>query len=83
MQVNSLQQWFQQTLLSPENARPQAEQSLLVELHKQLRLLATDAAFLQSAKTPQTQQQRQQQMGDRLKTLQRYCQHLLNPEDKT
>ncbi|NMG61048.1 hypothetical protein E1H12_21670 [Geitlerinema sp. P-1104] len=83
VQVNGLQQWFQQTLLSPESNRPQSEQSLLVELHKQLRLLATDAAFLQSAKTPQTQQQRQQQIGDRLNTLQRYCQHLLKPEDNT
>ncbi|MCC5899209.1 MAG: heterocyst frequency control protein PatD [Phormidium sp. BM_Day4_Bin.17] len=83
VQVSNLQQWFQQTLLSPESDRPQSEQSLLVELHKQLRLLATDAAFLQSAKTPQTQQQRQQQMGDRLSTLQRYCNYLLNPEDKT
>ena len=82
-QVSSLQQWFQQNFLRSDSDRPDSEQSLLVEIHKQLRLLATDTAFLQAAKTPQTQQQRQQQMGDRLATLQRYCNYLLNPDDKT
>lgn len=82
-QINALHQWFQQTLLTSDGNRPHSEQSLLVEIHKQLRLLATDAAFLQTAKTPQTQQQRQQQIRDRLTTLNRYCDHLLNPNDKT
>jgi hypothetical protein len=107
VQINALQQWFQQTLLTSDGDReacgnrnreawgnrnreacgnrnrPQSEQSLLVEIHKQLRLLATDAAFLQTAKTPQTQQQRHQQIRDRLATLNRYCDHLLNPNDNT
>jgi hypothetical protein len=91
VQINALQQWFQQTLLTSDGNReacgnrnrPHSEQSLLVEIHKQLRLLATDAAFLQTAKTPQTQQQRHQQIRDRLATLNRYCDHLLNPNDNT
>ena len=82
-QISSLQQWFQQNFLASDGDRPDSEQSLLVEIHKQLRLLATDAAFLQTAKTPQTQQQRQQQIRDRLTTLNRYCDHLLNPNDNT
>lgn len=83
VQINSLQQWFQQNFLGSDSDRPDSEQSLLVEIHKQLRLLATDAAFLQTAKTPQTQQQRQQQIRDRLSTLNRYCNHLLNPDNNT
>lgn len=75
--VARLQQWFQQELLdAPIDANAQ---SMLVEIHKQLRLLATDAAFLQSARQPQTQQQRQQQVSDRLDRLDRYCRTLTEP----
>lgn len=48
-----------------------------IEMHKQLRLLATDVMFLQTARQPLTRQQRQAQMRDRLTLLQRYCQAVL------
>lgn len=47
------------------------------EIHKQLRLLATDVMFLQAARQPLTRQQRQAQMRDRLTLVQRYCQAIL------
>lgn len=81
-EVTQLQQWFQQQLLAqPPEAVDANAQSLYVEIHKQLRLLSTDAAFLQSARQPQTQQQRQHNLRDRLAILERYCNALLGEED--
>jgi hypothetical protein len=48
-------------------------QSLRVEMHRQLRLLATDLLFLKTAKQAETLAQRHREMGDRLKHLQDYC----------
>jgi hypothetical protein len=52
-------------------------QSLQTEINKQLRLLSTDLMFLQTARLAETIAQRQQQMGDRLTILQRYCEAIL------
>ncbi len=48
-----------------------------VEINKQLRLLKTDCLFLRSAKQTTTQDQRLQQMRDRLTLLERYCAMIL------
>jgi hypothetical protein len=48
-------------------------QAVLVEIDKQLRLLEMDAAFLQAARQSVTQEQRRQQIFDRLQLLIRYC----------
>lgn len=47
-------------------------QSIHTEINKQLRLLSTDIAFLKTAKQPDTQQQRRQQIGDRIQSLRQY-----------
>jgi hypothetical protein len=47
--------------------------AIQVEINKQLRLLKTDSLFLRSAKQSTTQDQRLQQMRDRLTLLERYC----------
>lgn len=52
--------------------------SYQVEIDKQLRLLAVDASFLQAARQTVTVRQRQQQIRDRLSTLQRYCEAVLS-----
>ncbi|MGG6295139.1 heterocyst frequency control protein PatD [Leptolyngbya sp. AN02str] len=52
-------------------------QSIQVEINKQLRLLAMDVMYLQTARQAMTTQRRQAQMGDRLQLLQTYCQNLL------
>jgi hypothetical protein len=51
------------------------EQSLQVEIYKQLRLLETDWAFLRMARQPATFAQRRSTMQERLKLLQGYCAH--------
>ncbi|HEY9630155.1 MAG TPA: heterocyst frequency control protein PatD [Coleofasciculaceae cyanobacterium] len=52
-------------------------QSFQVEINKQMRLLKTDLMFLQTARLTITQSQRQQQMGDRIVLLLRYCEAVL------
>lgn len=52
-------------------------QAVSVEIDKQLRLLAIDALFLQTARQSTTLEHRRQQIGDRLTLLQRYCELLL------
>lgn len=47
--------------------------SLQVEIDKQLKLLAMDVLFLQTARQATTLDQRLQQMGDRLERVDRYC----------
>jgi mannose/cellobiose epimerase-like protein (N-acyl-D-glucosamine 2-epimerase family) len=47
--------------------------AIQVEINKQMRLLATDLLFLQAARQPTTASQRQQQIGDRVEMLLRYC----------
>jgi hypothetical protein len=47
------------------------------EINKQLRLLGQDVMFLQAARQSNTVQQRQAQILDRIETLLRYCDTLL------
>ena len=77
-----LQQFFQQRILtldldSLEPAIATQIQSIQIEINKQLRLLATDIPFLQTARQAATAQQRQAQMHDRLKLLLQYCDVIL------
>lgn len=53
------------------------EQSYLTEIHKQLRLLGMDIKFLQASRVLATAQTRQTAASDRINTLIRYCDALL------
>ncbi|MCY7321515.1 MAG: heterocyst frequency control protein PatD [Phormidesmis sp. CAN_BIN36] len=55
----------------------QRSYSFHVEINKQLRLLAIDVMSLQTAKQSATSQQRLEQVSDRVSTLIRYCDALL------
>ncbi len=84
-EVTALQQYFHDQLLSLpidtfSSATQQWVQSYQVEMDKQLRLLGMDVLFLQAARQTTTALQRQQQVCDRLGTLQRYCGALLGEE---
>lgn len=52
-------------------------QSVQTEIHKQLRLLMTDAMFLAASRQPETSQQRQSQVLERIQTLIAYAGVLL------
>lgn len=72
------QQLYQQQLL-PTLMESPAAASLVTyqtEINRALRLLGMDVTFLQSAKNPLTQQKRQAQMQQRLKTLLEFSQGL-------
>jgi hypothetical protein len=76
--VNELQQIFKGRILSLnlDELKPELEQrvrSLQVEINKQLRLLGMDMMFLQAARQPETLQQRQNQILERVRMMQRYC----------
>ncbi len=78
----TVQQFFQDQVrsLDLEALDATAEQrshSFHVEINKQLRLLAMDVMFLQTAKQSATSQQRLGQVSDRISTLIRYCDALL------
>ncbi|MBW4472025.1 MAG: heterocyst frequency control protein PatD [Stenomitos rutilans HA7619-LM2] len=76
--VADLQQFFRQQILCLplDILVPSMQhwmQSYQVECDKQLRLLGLDVMSLRAARQPTTIAQRQQQVSDRLSTLQRYC----------
>jgi hypothetical protein len=82
--IAQLQQNFQSDILGSYDAEGLENQdldlrmvqrlrSLQVEIDRQLRLLAMDALFLQTARQATTVQQRQQQISDRLEQVDRYC----------
>jgi hypothetical protein len=78
IEADQVQAEFQNQILSLnledlEPAMAHHVQSYQVEIHKQLRLLATDLSFLQAARKPATLEQRRQQGRDRVETLIRYC----------
>lgn len=80
--LSGVQQFFGREILAHPPQDVSAEvasriQSCHTEMHKQLRLLATDAMFLRSARSPETFRARQIQASDRLKTLIGYCSALL------
>ena len=58
-------------------------QSIRVEMHKQLRLLATDLMFLKAAKQAATLEQRRRDIGDRLTNLQGYCDAMIKLANET
>ena len=76
-----IQQEFQHTVqplvLEPDEAVPRTVISRLTacntEINKHLRFLAMDISFLQAARQPQTVQQRQAQIRDRLQRLITYA----------
>ena len=79
-------QFFQEKILSlPADELNQQTasrvQSYQIEMHKQLKLLDTDVMFLQASRQPATIQQRQAQLGDRIKTLMGYCEAVLGSEE--
>ncbi|MBE9039315.1 heterocyst frequency control protein PatD [Oscillatoriales cyanobacterium LEGE 11467] len=82
-EIARLQSFFNQQVLSLPFSQLTATdfartKSYNTELHKQLRLLATDAMFLGSAKQAVTVERRKGQLHDRLATLVRYCDVVLN-----
>lgn len=64
-----------------EPSEPPPEQSYLTEIHKQLRMLGTDIAFLQASRQPATTTARQTAAVGRLTTLIGYCGALLQKND--
>ena len=72
------QQLYQQQLLPTLVESPSAATLMTyqTEINRALRLLGMDVTFLQSAKNPTTQQKRQAQMQQRLKTLLEFSQGL-------
>jgi hypothetical protein len=83
--VDRTQEFFQSQVLSLtleglDRTDLYRTQSYNTELHKQLRLLATDVLFLGSARQAATVQQRQGQIRDRLTILLRYCDILLSED---
>lgn len=70
--VQAIATYFRDQILST-TTEDDPHHAIQVEINKQLRLLNTDGLFLRSAKQSTTQDQRLQQMRDRLTLLQRYC----------
>ncbi|MBD2294571.1 heterocyst frequency control protein PatD [Anabaena sphaerica FACHB-251] len=71
-----LQQWFVQQIVSLTDLDSR-QQSYQTEMSKQLRLLEIDVMFLQGARQSATAQARIKTIEERLNTLIRYCQALL------
>jgi len=76
------QQFFQQQILGLDasDLDPDTEsrvRSYQTEISKQLRLLGMDVMLLQAARQQETATARQLQLSDRLKTLQSYCEAIL------
>lgn len=81
-EVTKLQQFFQTKILTLNTDElpsgvGQRMQSYQVEIDKQLRLLGMDVMFLQAARKAGTGEQRRKQVSDRVLTLIRYCDALL------
>jgi hypothetical protein len=58
------------------------EQSYKTEINKQLRLLEVDMMFLQGAKQLTTLQARLKTIEERIDTLIRYCQAIIQPAEE-
>lgn len=80
--LTSLKEIFQQRIV-PISESDSREQSYRTEISKQLRLLEIDVMFYQGARQAATVQTRLQTIGDRLTTLIRYCDAILQPEAET
>ncbi len=77
--LTSLQQFFGQQIVPLADADSK-EQSYRTEMSKQLRLLEIDVMFFQGARQPATAQARLQTIGDRLTTMIKYCDAILQQE---
>lgn len=80
--LSEVQQRFKEQILTLSLEQVPGElvssvQSYRTEIHKQMRLLATDVMFFQTARQPATRKQRLSQMSQRLKALIGYCDALL------
>lgn len=78
-----LQQLFQSQILSlnPDEIPAGAVsrwQSIQTEVHKQMRLLATDMTILHASRNPATSEVRVARICDRLKELHQFCQVFLS-----
>ena len=77
--MRSLQQVFQ-TEIQPIQSDDDQTHSVLVEIHKQMRLLNMDQLFLQTARQVETVQNRVEQIRDRVKLLTSYCRVILETQ---
>ncbi|MCP2729316.1 heterocyst frequency control protein PatD [Limnofasciculus baicalensis] len=80
---DQLKQLFQSQILSlsQDGLAPESVsrwQSIQTEVHKQMRLLATDMIMLQAARNPATSAIRLAGICDRLNCLRQFCQVLLS-----
>lgn len=80
---DELKQLFQSQIvfLSTDELAPEVLsrwQSIQTEVHKQMRLLATDMMMLQAARNPATSAVRVAGICDRLNSLRQFCQVLLS-----
>lgn len=80
--LHTAQQFFQQQIvtLDPQDLSPQEEskiRSYQTEISKQLQLVGMDVIFLQAARLQATAASRQMQLADRIQTLIRYCNAIL------
>jgi len=73
-----LQEFFGQQIVPLVDANSR-EQSYKTEISKQLRLLEVDMMFLQGAKQLTTLQSRLKTIEERIDTLIRYCQAIIQP----
>ncbi|MEA5576579.1 heterocyst frequency control protein PatD [Anabaena sp. UHCC 0451] len=78
--LTELQQWFVQHIVSLTDLDSR-QQSYQTEMSKQLRLLEIDVMFLQGARQSATAQARIKMIEERFKTLIRYCQAILQPDE--
>ena len=76
-----LQEFFGQQIVPLVDANSR-EQSYKTEINKQLRLLEVDMMFLQGAKQLTTLQARLKTIEERLNTLIRYCQAIIQPAEE-
>lgn len=79
--VQAIEVCFRDRVLPLDAPSSESLHSIQVEINKQLRLLKTDCLFLQSAQRPDTRHQRLQQITDRLKRLQSYCEMAIVNQD--
>jgi len=78
LHLAQLQEFFVQQVVPLVDANSR-EQSYKTEISKQLRLLEVDVMFLQGAKQLATVQSRLKTIEERIDTLIRYCQAIIQP----
>lgn len=81
LNLTHLQTFFLQQIVPLVDANSQ-EQSYKTEISKQLRLLEVDIMFLQGAKQLTTLQSRLKTIEERIDTLIRYCQAIIQPAEE-